>query len=52
MVPKSFYFSKFDRRDDKGDYPMGTYVRNSVGSTHNPFSQEGCLIYIKTAHLG
>ena len=37
--------------DEKGDYPTGTYVRNPVGSTHTPFSKEGCLIYVKTGHL-
>ncbi len=35
----------------RGDYSQGTYVRNPVGSTHTPFSKEGCLIYVKTGHL-
>lgn len=33
--------------DNHGDYPAGTYVRNPVGSTHQPFSQEGCIIFVK-----
>jgi anti-sigma factor ChrR (cupin superfamily) len=33
--------------DEAGDYPPGTYVRNPVGSTHAPFSQEGCTILVK-----
>ena len=31
--------------DDHGDYPAGTYVRNPVGSTHKPFSKDGCTIF-------
>jgi anti-sigma factor ChrR (cupin superfamily) len=30
-----------------GDYPAGTYIRNPVGSTHTPFSKEGCTILVK-----
>jgi anti-sigma factor ChrR (cupin superfamily) len=33
--------------DEQGDYPAGTYVRNPVGSSHRPFSQEGCTIWVK-----
>lgn len=33
--------------DEQGDYPAGTYVRNPVGSTHTPFSREGCTILVK-----
>ncbi|NJN76231.1 MAG: cupin [Synechococcaceae cyanobacterium RL_1_2] len=33
--------------DDHGDYPAGTYVRNPVGSSHTPFSKEGCKILVK-----
>ncbi|MGD1928955.1 MAG: cupin domain-containing protein [Leptolyngbyaceae cyanobacterium] len=33
--------------DEHGDYSAGTYVRNPVGSTHTPFSQEGCTILVK-----
>ena len=33
--------------DEYGDYPAGTYVRNPVGSTHTPFSKEGCTILVK-----
>ncbi len=37
--------------DEKGVYPQGTWLRNPPGSTHEPFSREGCLIYVKTGHL-
>jgi anti-sigma factor ChrR (cupin superfamily) len=33
--------------DEYGDYPAGTYIRNPVGSTHTPFSQDGCTILVK-----
>jgi anti-sigma factor ChrR (cupin superfamily) len=33
--------------DEHGDYPVGTYVRNPVGSTHTPSSREGCTILVK-----
>lgn len=37
--------------DEQGVYPQGTWLRNPAGSVHNPFSEEGCLIYVKTGHL-
>lgn len=37
--------------DELGDYPAGTWIRSPDGSTHHPFSNEGCLIYVKTGHL-
>ena len=33
--------------DEHGDYPAGTYVRNPPGSSHQPYSTEGCLIFVK-----
>ncbi|RZI81445.1 MAG: cupin [Rubrivivax sp.] len=37
--------------DDLGSYPKGTWLRNPAGSVHQPFSRNGCLIYVKTGHL-
>lgn len=37
--------------DDHGVYPHGTWLRNPHGSVHTPFSEAGCLIYVKTGHL-
>lgn len=37
--------------DEFGSYPQGTWIRNPSGSHHSPFSQSGCLIYVKTGHL-
>jgi quercetin dioxygenase-like cupin family protein len=33
--------------DEHGRYPAGTYVRNPPGSRHVPFSDPGCLIWVK-----
>ncbi len=37
--------------DEHGTYPAGTWLRNPAGSEHTPFSDEGCVIYVKTGHL-
>lgn len=33
--------------DESGDYPAGSYLRNPPGSSHAPFSEQGCLIFVK-----
>ena len=33
--------------DETGDYPAGSYLRSPAGSRHSPFSEEGCLIFVK-----
>lgn len=33
--------------DEHGDYPAGTYIRNPPGSSHAPFSEQGCVIFVK-----
>ena len=33
--------------DEEGDYPAGTYIRNPPGSSHAPFSKEGCVLLVK-----
>ena len=38
--------------DEHGIYPAGSWLRNPHLSTHSPFTDEGCLIYVKTGHLG
>jgi hypothetical protein len=37
--------------DERSAYPRGTWIRNPPGSLHQPYSVEGCLIYIQTGHL-
>lgn len=38
-------------QDEHGDYPAGTWLRGPHLSDHTPWSDEGCLIYVKTGHL-
>ena len=33
--------------DEHADYPAGTYVRNPAGTSHTPFSRDGCTIFVK-----
>lgn len=33
--------------DEYGDYPAGSYLRNPPGSSHAPFSKDGCKILVK-----
>ena len=33
--------------DEWGDYGPGTYLRNPPGSSHAPFSQSGCTLFVK-----
>lgn len=37
--------------DEHGRYPPGTWIRSPHLSQHEPYSREGCLIYVKTGHL-
>ncbi|WP_230969763.1 cupin domain-containing protein [Nitrogeniibacter aestuarii] len=37
--------------DEHGRYPAGTYLRNPHGSTHTPFSQTGCDLFVKLRQL-
>ena len=33
--------------DERGDHAAGTYLRNPPGSAHTPFSQQGCVLFVK-----
>lgn len=33
--------------DEYGDYPKGSYLRNPPGSHHAPYSENGCLLFVK-----
>ncbi len=33
--------------DEHGDYPAGTYIRNPAGTSHAPFSDDGCVLFVK-----
>lgn len=38
--------------DEVGSYPAGTYIMNPPGSSHAPFSELGCTLFVKLRHLG
>lgn len=38
-------------QDEHGNYPAGSWLRSPHMSQHTPFSDDGCLIYVKTGHL-
>jgi anti-sigma factor ChrR (cupin superfamily) len=38
--------------DGDGAYPAGSWLRLPPGSVHAPRTDEGCLLYVKTGHLG
>jgi anti-sigma factor ChrR (cupin superfamily) len=33
--------------DEHGDYPAGSYLRNPPGTSHQPFSRDGCTLLVK-----
>ncbi|GEA50246.1 cupin [Vibrio inusitatus NBRC 102082] len=33
--------------DENGDYPAGSYIRNPPESKHSPFSERGCVLFVK-----
>ena len=37
--------------DEFGDYSPGTYLKNPPGSSHAPFSEDGCTLFVKLRHL-
>ena len=37
--------------DEHGRYPAGSWIRSPHLSMHQPFSKEGCTIFVKTGHL-
>jgi anti-sigma factor ChrR (cupin superfamily) len=37
--------------DEHGRYPAGSWIRSPHLSLHQPFSTEGCIIFVKTGHL-
>lgn len=37
--------------DENGDYAAGTYIKNPPGSSHSPFTETGCLLFVKLRHM-
>lgn len=38
-------------QDEHGTYPKGTWLRSPHGSAHTPYSDDGCLLFVKVGHL-
>lgn len=38
--------------DETGNYRAGTYIMNPPGSSHAPYSESGCTLFVKLRHLG
>ena len=38
--------------DEHDIYPKGTYVRNPPGSSHAPYSETGCTLFVKLRQFG
>jgi anti-sigma factor ChrR (cupin superfamily) len=38
-------------QDEHQDYPCGTWIRSPHMSSHQPYSEQGCLIFVKVGHL-
>ena len=38
--------------DETGNYPAGKYLMSPPGSSHAPFSELGCTLFVKLRHLG
>jgi len=37
--------------DENGHHPAGSYLRNPAGSSHAPFSEEGCTLLVKLRQM-
>jgi len=37
--------------DESGHFPQGAYVRNPPGSSHAPYTEEGCVIFVKLRQM-
>ncbi len=51
MGGEEIYVIEGTFQDEFGSYPKGSWIRSPHLSTHTPFSEEGCLIYVKAGHL-
>jgi anti-sigma factor ChrR (cupin superfamily) len=44
---EEFFVLEGEFADESGRYPAGFYVRNPVASRHAPFTDNGCLLFVK-----
>lgn len=38
-------------QDERGRHGAGSWLRNPPGSAHQPWSETGCTLWVKTGHL-
>lgn len=48
---EEFFVLEGEFADEHGRYPAGSYVRNPWGSSHAPFSEQGCVLFVKLRQL-
>lgn len=48
---EEFLVLEGDFHDGEGRYEAGTYVRNPPGSAHAPWSESGCLLFVKLRQM-
>jgi anti-sigma factor ChrR (cupin superfamily) len=48
---EEFLVLKGEFQDEHGQYPAGTYVKNPPGSSHTPFTDTGCTLFVKLRYL-
>ncbi|MCV2352614.1 cupin domain-containing protein [Paucibacter sp. B2R-40] len=48
---EEFFVLEGEFADEYGRYPAGSYVRNPWGSSHAPFTDSGCIIFVKLRQL-
>lgn len=51
VAGEEIYVLEGEFSDEHGHYPAGSWLRQPAGSSHQPHSDSGCLLYIKTGHL-
>lgn len=37
--------------DETGDYSAGNYIRNPIGTSHAPHSEQGCILFVKLCYF-
>ncbi len=48
---EEFYVLEGEFADEYGRYPQGTYVRNPPGSSHAPYTEGGCVLFVKLRQM-
>ena len=48
---EEIYVISGELADEFGRYPQGTWLRNPDGSSHQPYTEEDSLLWVKSGHL-